>query len=688
MRVFPLVPVADTFSVSPDPVGHHRRKLWSGWSGSQSVANGAHTQDTGPLAADSTFTLNCTGTGSTPTIVTAAVTISSTVMSVTPATTAITLARTQQFTATVPGTGPATWTVDGISGGNPSVGTVSENGLFTAGTAAGVHTVAATSVANNKHSANAIAAVTDLAGVYTYHNNQFRDGTNTQEYALTTSTVTTAHFGKLTSCSVDGAIYGQPLWVANLMVGGAKHNVVFVTTQHDSLYAFDADAVPCVKLWSASLIDTSHGGASGETSVPSSMLGASPGVTPDVIPKIGITGTPVIDPTRNILFAVTVSTDAAQANVYNRLHAIDLATGNEEAGSPVTIAGTYPGTGDFGTTVAFNARQERQRAGLALANGVVYIAWASYQDITPYYGWMMGYRYSGGALTQTAVLNVSPNRQAGGIWMSGGAPAVDSNSKLYVITGNGPFNANSSTPPNNDYGDSLLQLTPTLSVSQWFTPSDEAAFNANDTDFGSGGATVLADLPAGNTVTHVLICGGKSGTLYVINRDLLGGFGDPAAVQNLPFGSGMFGTGAFWNNTFYLSGFNTPLQSYKLNTSTVQLTKGAVSAHTYPYPGTTPSVSSSATNNGIVWSLDTSAWCRGGGTCGPATLFAYDATDVTKKLWDSSLSSADAAGNAVKYMVPTVANGRVYVGTRGNNTAASCGTPCVAGELDIYGIKQ
>jgi hypothetical protein len=656
------------------------------WTGSQSVDAGNHTQNTGALGADSTFTLNCTGTGSTPTAVTASVAISATAMSVTPATAALTLSRTQQYTVTVPGGGPATWTVDNVSGGNPTVGTISEDGLFTSGTAPGVHTVAATSVANNTHSVSVIAAVTDLAGVYTYHNNQFRDGTNTQEYALTTSTVSATHFGKLTSCPVDGAIYGQPLWVANLMVGGAKHNVIFVATQHDSLYAFDADAVPCTKLWSQSLIDAPHGGASGETSVPSTLLGARTG---DVLPEVGITGTPVIDPTRNLMFVVAKSTNTAQTSFYQRLHAIDLATGNEMTGSPVLIAGTYPGSGDGGTTVTFNSRMERQRTGLALANGVVYIAWGSYQDTLPWYGWMMGYQYANSAWTQTSVINVSPNLQASGIWMSGGAPAVDSNNKLYVITGNGGFNITSPTAPNNDYGDTLLQMNPNLTVAQWFTPSDEMDLDLNDRDFGAGGATVLADLPAGSPVTHVLMTGGKDGQMYLLNRDLLGGFGDPVAVQKMDFGSGIFGTGAFWNNSFYLSGFSTPLQSWKLTTATVQLAKTGVTSHSYPYPGTTPSISaSSATQNGVVWSLDTNAYCQGSAFCGPAIVFAHDANNLATELWDSSVATADTAGNAVKYMVPTVANGRVYVGTRGNNIGTTCGTPCVAGELDVYGIKQ
>ncbi len=597
----------------------------------------------------------------------------------------MTPSRTQQFTATVPGGGGATWTVDGIAGGNAAVGTISGTGLYTAGTAAGAHTITAASVADAAQSANAIAAVTDLAGVYTYHNNLARDGANTQEYALTPGNVNAAHFGKLAVCAVDGAIYGQPLWVANLTVNAAKHNVVFVATQHDGLYAFDADASPCVKLWSVSLIDAAHGGSSGETSVPYALVGSGYG---DIQPEIGVTGTPVIDPTRNVLYVVSKSVNSLQTVYYQRLHAIDLATGNEKAGSPALIAGTYPGTGDGGTTVAFNSHQELQRPGLALVNGTVYLAWSGHEDKAPYYGWMMSYQYDGTAFTQKSVLNVAPNARAGGIWMGGGAPAADAGNNLYVLTGNGPFDAISSTPPNSDYGDSLLRLNAMLQVSQYFTPSDEANDNLNDRDFGSGGAAVLADLPAGSTVTHALICGGKDGSLYVLNRDLLGGFGDPAAVQQIPLGHGIFGTGAFWNNHFYLAGINGPLTAYLLDPPTARFSLASTSTQVFGFPGATPSVSAAAARNGVVWALESSSYCTGQShACAPAVLHAYDAANMAVELWNSGQIAADAAGYAVKFSVPTVANGRVYVGSRGDDNAVPNNSAARRGELDIYGLK-
>jgi hypothetical protein len=424
----------------------------------------------------------------------------------------------------------------------------------------------------------------------------------------------------------------------------------------------------------------------GETSVPGSLVGQG---FNNIQPEIGVTGTPVIDPSSGIVYAVSKSTNSAQTTFYQRLHAIDLTTGNEKTGSPVMIVGTYPGTGDGGTTVSFNARQENQRAGLALVNGVVYIAWTSHEDNSPYYGWMMSYQYNGTALTQKAVINVAPDRTQGGIWMSGGAPAADSNNNLYVITGNGIFDAGNPTASNNDYGDSLLQLTAALQINQYFTPSDELTDFQTNADFGSGGAAILADLPAGNTVTHALICGGKDNVLYVLNRDLLGGFvGDAAAVQTINIGYKIYATGAFWNGSFYLAGADGPLTAFQLNTSNAHFTQTSVSTHAYGFTGATPSVSSAATQNGVVWALETSSFClpqsRG---CAPVVLYAYDASNMATELWNSALTPADAAGYAVKFMVPTVANGKVYIGTRGNNIGGADNTTSVPGELDIYGLK-
>ena len=652
------------------------------WSGSLPASG---MQVSAALNATATFSLTCTGAGGTTALVSTKVTVSSVIMSIAPQTAPLVLGATKQFTATVPGGVTATWTVDGIPNGNSTVGTVSATGLYTAGVA-GAHTLVATSVANSAQTAAAVAAVTDLSGVFTYHNDLARDGANAQEYALSPGNVNGSSFGKLASCAVDGAVYGQPLWVASVTAAGAKHNVVIVTTQHGSVFAFDADANSCVVLWSASMIDPAHGGTAGETPVPSTAVGAGFG---DIAPEIGINGTPVIDAGTGTLYVVAKSLVASSSTFFQRLHAIDIGSGNEKSGSPVAITGSYPGTGSGGTSVAFSAKQQNQRAALALVNGVVYIAWGSHEDSTPWYGWVMSYQYSNSTWTQLAAFNATPNTRDGGIWMGGGAPPADSSNNLYFITGNGNFDATNATAPNNDYGDTLLQLNPALQVTQYFTPSDEATDFSDDKDFGSGGAAVLADLPAGNTVTHVLVCGGKDGTLYVINRDLLGGFGDTGAVQSIPLGHGSFSTPSIWNNTLYAAGSGGPVHSFQLNTATAQFTSAATSTHVFGFPGSTLAVSAAANQGGVVWAIDSHSYCtQQSSSCGPAVLYAYDAANVSTELWNSSTKAADAAGNAVKFSVPTVANGRVFVGTRGNNAGGAVGSTSTPGELEIYGLTR
>ncbi|HTC50383.1 MAG TPA: hypothetical protein VK700_00445 [Steroidobacteraceae bacterium] len=654
------------------------------WSGAEPTSG---TAGTGALSANATYSLVCSGIGGTSNTASATVTIGySGPLTLSPQTAAITQSQTLQF-ATVPTGAAVTWTVDGISNGNATVGSVNASGLYTPGTAAGVHAVIATDAVNSAQSANASVAVTDLTGVYTAHNDVSRDGTNSHEFALTTANVNTTSFGKLFSCVADGAIYAQPLWVANLTVNGAQHNVVFVATAHDGLFAFDADASPCVTLWSVNLIDTAHGGSAGETTVPSGTSGNIVGQSfGDITPEVGVIGTPVIDPASNTLYVISKSVNSAHTVFYQRLHAINLTTGQERTASPITVAAGYTGSG--GTVTTFNSQTEAQRSGLALVNGVVYVAWASHEDTGPYFGWIAGYTYNGSAFNLTQVLNVTPDGTEGGIWMSGGAPAADSNNQLYVITGNGTFDATNSGAPNDDYGDSLLKLSSSLTVAQYFTPSDQLTDEQNDQDFGAGGAVVLVDLPAGSPVTHLVMGGGKDSSLYVLNRDNLGGFGDGAAVQQVSMGHGIFCTGAFWNNTFYLAAASGALRAYSLNPAIPQFTLSSSSPTSYPWPGTTPSVSAAGTQQGIVWALDNHLYCTNQSPgCGPTVLHAYDATNVATELWNSAITGNDAAGNAVKFTVPTTANGKVYVGTRGNNTGGAYGSTSSSGELDVYGLK-
>jgi hypothetical protein len=615
-------------------------------------------------------------------------------VAVSPSRAGLTVTQTLSVSATTNDNAGVTWSVSPAGGSfNPATSLNGAPVTFTAGATAGVYTLTATSVTDTTHSASLSVGVTDLPGVYTYHNDLARDGANTREYALTPANVNTSSFGKLFSCTVDGGVYAQPLWVANLNVGGAVHNVVFVATQHDTLYAFDADANPCTQLWKVSLIDTAHGGAAGETPVPAGttdyLVGLPPGPDNAITPEIGVTGTPVIDPGAAILYVVAKSVDAGRTNFFQRLHAIDLATGNEKSGSPLSIAASYPGSGDGGTTVMFSPRWEHQRAGLALVNGTVYIAWGSHDDVLPWYGWIAGYTYNGSALAQSAALNVTPNVGEGGIWMGGGAPAADANGHLYLLTGNGAFDVTNTTGPTNDYGDSFLQLDSGLAVSSWFTPSDQANDFGNDVDFGSGGSALVLGLSTGPQ--HLVIGGGKDGVLYLLNGDIMGGSGDPNAWQYFSVGNPIYDTAAFWNNTLYIAPVGAPMLAYAFNTSTnlFNTTSTSQSAATFGFPGATPSVSASgAAGNGIVWGIDSTNFCTGAApACTPAVLHAYSATNLATELWNSSMVSADVAGNAVKFTVPTVANGKVYVGTRGNNTGGTLGSTTIAGELDIYGLK-
>lgn len=615
-------------------------------------------------------------------------------VSVSPKRAAITTGQTQTFSATVTGSSNinVTWGVDTVTGGNSTAGTIDANGKYTPPASGGAHTVTATSVADGTKSASATLGVTDLAGVFTYHNNISRDGTNIKEYALTPTNVTTSTFGKLFSCAVDGAIYAQPLWARNLTIGGAKHNIILVATMHDSVYAFDADTSPCVTLWHANLIDAAHGGAAGETAVTATLLGSGFG---DIRPEIGITSTPVIDPSTNTLYAVSKSTVTGTA-FFQRLHALDLTTGNEQlnGNKPMLIAASVPGTGDgsSGGSVAFDPGQEGQRPGLALLpNGVVYVAWASHEDSNPYHGWVMGFDKA--SLNRVSVFNSSPNGRQGGIWMSGGAPAADAASNLYVITGNGNYNGIT------DFGDSILKLSGGLSLLDSFTPSVQANLDINDADLGSG-AVLLVDSPSAPTgFQRLLVGGGKgpapalNGVLYVANRDNLGMYNpsDSGIVQEFPIGGMDYATPAFWQNNLYIAGVGQSLMSFSFTPSLGQFnsTPSSQSAANFAFPGATPSVSSNGSSNGIVWVLDTSQFCTPQSPgCQPAVLHAYDATNVHSELWNSSQVASDAAGLAVKFTVPTVANGKVYVGTRGNDCNSSCTTtPTISGELDVYGLK-
>lgn len=615
-------------------------------------------------------------------------------VSISPRRAALTVTQTLNLVASTDDYAGVVWSTSSVAAGLSAHNSASGTPVvLTAPSDAGVYTVTATSVTDATQSAVITIGVSDLAGVYTYHGDAARDGANTHEYALTPANVNTTSFGKLFSCSVDGAVYAQPLWAANINFGGTQHNVLLIATAHDSVYAFDADTTPCNTLWHANLIDGAHGASSGETSVPSGIGTSYIGQGyADITPEVGVIGTPVIDPQAGIVYVVSKSMNAAGTAFYQRLHAIDIITGTEKAGSPAVISGTFPGSGSGGSSVAFSARQQNQRTGLALVAGTVYVAWASHEDAAPWYGWMMGYSYAGAAFTSAGVFNTAPNHApphgGAGIWMSGGAPAVDSNGNIYVTTGNGLFDVTNASGPHNDYGDSFLQLTAALNVTSWFTPSDQAADDENDDDLGAGGAALVINLSSG-PLRHLLVGGGKDGGLYLLNGDSMGGLGDGNALQTFNVGYPIYATSAFWNNTLYLAPAGAALRAYAFDPGSDRFNAApsSQSPSVFAWPGSTPTISASGSSNAIVWGLDTSRFCTPSAKCGPAVLHAYNATSLGAELWNSSMIAADAGGNAVKFTLPTVANGKVYIGTRGNNTGGVPGSTSSNGEVDVYGLK-
>ncbi|HZC66784.1 MAG TPA: hypothetical protein VE545_09440, partial [Candidatus Dormibacteraeota bacterium] len=449
-------------------------------------ASGAPITYTAPavIPSPAVVTLTATSVGDASKSASAAITLTAGgapgSVAITPKRGGLTLSQNLNFTATVNGeTGGAgvTWSVSGASCSGAACGTfknvTTKSATFVAGTTAGVVNVTATSVADGSKNGVAAIGITDLAGVYTYHNDLARDGVNAKEHALTTANVTSATFGKLFSCAVDGAIYAQPLWVANVSVGGVKHNAVIVATMHDTVYAFDADASPCKQLWKPkSLL------GSGETWVDMNDVG-----TDQTQPDFGILGTPVIDPATNLVYLIAKSkvsgTNCTPAtNCHQRLHAISLLDGSEPvAPNDLTTAIAVSGTGDdsSGGKVTFNTLRESQRPGLVLANNVVYAAWASHGDVEPYHGWVLGFDKS--TLKIVSVFNANPNGSDTGIWMSGGAPSVDAGGNMYFLTGNGTFDANTG---GHDYGNSTVKLSTSfgLSVAGYFTPADQQSLSA------------------------------------------------------------------------------------------------------------------------------------------------------------------------------------------------------------------
>jgi hypothetical protein len=489
--------------------------------------------------------------------------------------------------------------------------------------------------------------------VLTYKNDLSRSGQNLTESTLTPANVTASSFGLLRMLPVDGKVDAQPLYVSQLSVSGAMHSVVFAATENDSVYAFDADTGSI--LWQVSLLEA------GET------VSDTRDCT-QVSPEIGVTSTPVIDRsagTHGTLFVVAMSKDAA-SNYHQRLHALDLTSGAELLGGPTEISATSPTAA--GGVAMFAAGQYEERAALLLLNGTVYTSWTSHCDIAPYFGWIIGYSES--TLSQSAVLNVAPNSSGGGpsIWMSGGGPAADSEGNIYLLTANGVFETTldaNGFPNQQDYGNSFLKLSTaggSLSVADYFTMYNEVAESGADQDLGSGGEMLLPDLTdSTNTVRHLVIGAGKDGNIYVVNRDSMGKFnasGNSQIWQQVSGAvpAGIWATPAYFNGTVYYGDMGASLKAFTVANAKLVAAPQSQSSVQFTYPGTAPSVSANGTSNGIVWAHENS---------NPAVLHAYDATNLAHELYNSNQASGnrDQFGAGNKYITPTVADGKVFVGT-------------------------
>jgi len=523
-------------------------------------------------------------------------------------------------------------------------------------------------------------SATAQISVVTQHYDIGRGGANTSETSLTPSNVNPQSFGKLFSYAVDGYVYAQPLYLPGVTLGAgtpqaaSNHNVVYVATENDSVYAFDADsnssAANAVPLWHVTLLDAAHGAAVGARAMLSTDIH-----TTDVVPTIGITGTPVIDPSTGTMYLVGKT---KENNTYiERLHALDIATGTEKFGGPVVLAASVPGngSGSVSGTLHFDAFYENQRAGLLLLHGIVYIGFSAHEDIGPWHGWILA--YNAATLRQTGVWCSTPNSLRGGIWGAGTGlaanvpdPTGHPFGRMFVTTGNGTFDAIAPNYSNAmDFGDSVVRLdlnngVPTMSaggktVGDSFTPNNQAVLDNSDLDQGSGGALLLPNAASGTQ--HLLVQAGKTGKVYVLNQENMGGYhptntADPqqkTAVR--PF----FGVPAYWNGHVYFWASTDHLRAFSFVNGVMSSASVSTSVETSNFPGSTPVVSANGNTNGIVWNLLSANFA----TQGNETLQAHNAADVSKLLYSSDQNiSRDNPGPAVKFTVPTVANGKVYVG--------------------------
>ena len=500
-----------------------------------------------------------------------------------------------------------------------------------------------------------------------------RTGANTNEYLLAPANVNVNTFGRLFSYPVDGYVYTQPLYVANMAIPGqGTHNVVFVASEHDTVYAFDADSNLGTNgglLWQTNLglaILSDNGEFGGRYGSP----------YPDLIPNVGITGTPALDLAAGTIYMdVTTREVGSTTNYYHRLHALNITNGAEQPYSPVVVAASVPGTGvgGNGSVVTFDPQQQLQRAGLALAGGMLFVAYASYADTDPFHGWVLGFNAANLQPLTNYVFCTTPdattnafggNAGEGGIWMAGNGLCVDASTNIYFATANGSFSANTN---GEDYGDSFVKLSTTngFAVADYFTPYDQATLAANDTDLGAGGPLLLPDAVGSAAHPHLIVGAGKEGTIYLVDRDAMGHYNatsDNQIVQALPGAmNGVWSAPAYLNDTIYYQGTGDVMKAFTITNGAIVATPASQSATAFSVEGGTPTLSAFGTNNGIAWTLQSDAYA----SSGPAVLHAYNATNLAIELYNSSQNLArDNPGGAIKMTTPTVANGKVYVGAQ------------------------
>jgi hypothetical protein len=492
--------------------------------------------------------------------------------------------------------------------------------------------------------------------VLTYHNDNFRTGQNLSESYLTVSNVNPSNFGELFTVPVDGKVDAQPLYVSGLTIPGLGwRNVVFAATEHDSVYAFDADTGALY--WQTSLLQNGE-----SPSDPRSCF--------QVVPEIGVTATPVIDVQagpNGAIYVVAMSEDS-NGNYFQRLHALDITTGAEQFGGPVNIQAAYPGVGDnsIDGMVIFDPSQYKERPGLLLDNGIVYTTWSSHCDYEPYTGWLIGYDEL--SLAETAIFNFTPNGGQAAIWASGAGPAADGAGHLFFSLGNGTFDTtldSNGFPAYGDYGNAFVRvstLSGQLAADSYWTMYNTTAESSIDEDLGSGGIMLMPTVFDNNGQPHYLAVGaGKDQNIYVVDRTNLGGF-DPNDNRNiyqelpLALNGGEFGISAWFNGQVYFGAVNDAIKAFAVTNAQLSSTPISQTAQVFEYPGAIPSISANGTSSGILWAVENST---------PAVLHAFDATNLATELYNSNMApnGRDNFGPGNKFITPTIANGKVFVGT-------------------------